>query len=267
MPCSLPAGGEPSSQVTVSTPSEPLSRLTPSLSWPPNAPGKPCGIPSPPTRCRSARTPPPADKGHGWLVALRSAPATLASPLARVSRPVSPRRRRGRGRRLRRRAASGCHRAAADASGRRRSGGCGAAILRGVDRVDVERHAWIRPRPATRARRRPGRRVRRNQVDDRAAGAVADVEPGMVAAADDAVADVELTLAGAECPVAEPAAAEHQRACCLVEVAHVVAPVGQHRDVRDSLFGCAPPVLEQPLLAASASWSRWSRRWRVAWGA
>ena len=96
---------------------------------------------------------------------------------------------------------------------------------------------------------RPGGRLqgerRGVELDDRSAGAVSDRGPRVVAAADDAVADAELSLSEPQRVGAESAGAEHPRAGGLVEVADVLASVGEHHGSGEVALGCLPPVLEE----------------------
>jgi hypothetical protein len=84
--------------------------------------------------------------------------------------------------------------------------------------------------------------------DDGAAGAVADAEMGVVLAAEDAVADPELTLVEGDGLASEAAASEHERVSGLVELADVAAVVGEHDIACAVASGGAPPVDEQALL-------------------
>src|SRR5262249_11073634 len=83
---------------------------------------------------------------------------------------------------------------------------------------------------------------------DRRSCAVADGEPGVVAAADDTVADTELALAEREPLVAEVAGASEEDSRGIVEFAYVAAPVGEHRRPIEVVSGKLPPILEQPPL-------------------
>ncbi len=80
------------------------------------------------------------------------------------------------------------------------------------------------------------------------ASAVADAEAGVVLSADDLVADPELPVAEGRRFASEPPASVHERVRGLVELADVVAAVGEHHVVGSVALGCLPPVGEQPLL-------------------
>src|SRR5439155_12749057 len=78
-------------------------------------------------------------------------------------------------------------------------------------------------------------------VADGAALAVEDADVAVVALADDAVADGERASGGIEVVAAQIAAVAEQLAGALVEIAHVVAPAGDHQPVAVG----ARPVVDQ----------------------
>jgi hypothetical protein len=62
--------------------------------------------------------------------------------------------------------------------------------------------------------------------------------------AEHTVADAKLASADVDRFRAEPASAEHERVGCVVEIADVVAPVGEHHRSANVVLSGLPPVLE-----------------------